>query len=228
MRLITAICCLLLLVGGATVISGCILLGVAASKLPARTVPQAYEGLGGHTAATWVWCDGAIDLDYPQLSLDVSTVLQKNLEAARDNGTSRQRRELENMRFTILPASVVKHQKRDPMLNMAPILDIAPRLDVDRLIYIEITRFTTQGGTAAGLRRGVAEYNLSVIEVDPQTDKATFGYQEQGISAVFPTFGPADGSTTLTNEEAYRGLVIQIGDRAALRFVSHPEPEPGQ
>jgi hypothetical protein len=209
------------------ILAGCQILGIAASKLPPPTVPQAYDGLGGHTAATWIWSDEGIDLDYPQLSLDLSTALQRNLEIARDKGSSRQKRELEGLSFSILPASVVKHQKRDPSLNMTPILHIAPRLGVERLIYIEIARFTTQGGTATGLRRGVAQFNLSVIEVDLQTKTASYGYQEQAIDVVYPSFGPVDGSTTLTHQEAYRGLVIGIADEAALRFVSHPQPEPG-
>ena len=218
---------LLAMVLPAALLGGCQILGVVASRLPPATVPQAYEGLGGHTAAIWIWSDGAIDLDYPQLSLELSSALQKNLETARDKGSSRQKRELDGLKFTILPASVVKHQKRDPSLNLQPILQIAPKLEVERLIYIEFARFTTQGGSAAGLRRGVAYFNLSVVEVDLQTKTARFGYQEQGINITYPDFGPADGSTTLTDKEAYHGLVVGIADEVALRFVSHPEPEPG-
>ena len=131
---------------------GCQVLGIIASKAPAPTVPPAYDGLAGQTAAVWVWVDPAIDLDYPRLSLDLASRIQSNLEKARDEGSGRQRKELEGLQFTIVPESIVKYQKRDPTLNMRPITSIAPRLDVDRLIYVEVMDFTTQGGAAPGGR----------------------------------------------------------------------------
>lgn len=206
-------------------LAGCQVLGIIASKAPARTVPAAYDGLAGKTAAVWVWVDPAVDLDHPRLSLDVASRLQKNLEQARDEGNRRQRRQLEGLRFPILPESIVKHQKTDPMLNLSPILQIAPRLEVQRLIYVEVVRFTTQGGAAAGLYRGVANLNISVVEIDPQTREARFGYQEQGVSVAFPPGGPEEGSSTISPQAVYQGTVQRIADAAALRFVPHPEEE---
>jgi hypothetical protein len=204
---------------------GCQLLGIAASKMPAATVPPAYEGLKGQSVAVWVWVDPGVDLDYPTLSLDVATRLQNDLLSARDQGNRRQKGELAGVTFPIEPASVVKYQKRDPMLNMTPITQLAPRLEVTRLIYVEIMDFTTQGGAAAGLLRGLADVNVSVIEVDPATKLAKPGYEEQGISFTFPPGLGEEGSSSLTERTVYLGLVQQVADGAALRFVSHPEPE---
>ena len=125
----------------------------------------------------------------------------------------------------IEPASVVKYQKRDPMLNTVPITQIAPRLDVERLIYVEVMDFTTHGGAAAGLLRGVAEVNLSVVEVDPVTKVARMGYEEQGMGFVFPPGSREEGSSTITEQAVYQGLVMHVADQAAVRFVSHPEPD---
>lgn len=205
--------------------SGCTLLGIAASRAPPRTVPPAYDELAGNSTAVWVWVDSAVDLDYPRLSLDVATRIQKNLEEARDRGNKRQKKELQGLSFPIEPASIVKYQKRDTTLNIAPILQVAPRLDVQRLIYIEVPRFTTQGGAAPGLLRGSAEISISVVEVDLQTKQARMAYQEQGLRLAFPPDGPAQGSSTLNERNVYQGLALRIADEASLRFVSHPEPE---
>jgi hypothetical protein len=215
----------LLLLGLSLLAGGCQLLGIVASKAPARTVPAAYEGLAGKTTAVWIWVDPAVDLDYPRLSLEVATRLQRNLETVRDRGNRRQKRELEGTIFPISPASVVKYQKRDPGLNMTPITQIAPRLEVQRLIYVEIMDFTTQGGAAAGLLRGMATVNISVIEVDPRTKAARPGYEEQGVRLVFPPGSNEEGSSTLTAQAVYQGLVMQLADEASLRFISHPEPD---
>src|SRR5687768_5295364 len=79
--------------------SGCQLLGIAASKMPARTVPAAYDGLAGQRTGVWVWVDPAVDLDYPRLSLDIATRLQTNLEGARDAGSAK--KELAGVSFPI-------------------------------------------------------------------------------------------------------------------------------
>lgn len=215
--------CLVLISAGAT--SGCALLGLAASRAPPRTVPPAYDRLAGNSTAVWVWVDAAVDLDYPRLSLDVATRIQKNLEDARDRGNNRQKKELEGMSFPIEPASIVKYQKRDTTLNMAPILQVAPKLDVQRLVYVEVPRFTTQGGAAPGLLRGVSEISISVVEIDRQTKQARMGYQEQGLRLAFPPDGPAQGSSTLDERSVYQGLALRIADEASMRFVSHPEQE---
>ena len=203
--------------------SGCQLLGIAASKLPPPTIPAAYDNLAGQRTAVWVWVDPAVDLDYPRLSLDVATGLQRNLETARDTGGAKE--ELAGVSFPIQPASIVMYQKRDPMLNMAPITQVAPQLDVERLIYIEITSFTTQGGAAAGLLRGVAGLNISAIEIDLVEKTAHEAYQEQGIELIFPPGEREEGSSSLTERIVYQGLVRRIGDQAALRFVPHTQEE---
>src|SRR5690606_2646646 len=116
-----------------------------------------------------------------------------NLEKARDDGSGRQRKELKGLTFAIVPESIVKYQKRDPTLNLMPITSIAPKLDVDRLIYVEVMDFTTQGGAAPGLFRGEAEVNISVVEVDAGRENAAVAFQEQGLKLIFPDFGPSEG-----------------------------------
>ena len=222
-----------LILAAALLCGGCNLLGVIAAKSPPPVVPAAYDGLAGQRVAVWVWVEPGAEIDYPALSLQLATRLQQNLEAARDKGPGRARRNLKETTFPIRPESIERHQNNNPMLGSMPITQIAPRLDVDRVIYVEITRFTTQGGAAAGLYRGVATMNISVVEAPPapatpgttRPAEGTIAFQDQNIQVAFPRRGPAEGSSTLRAGDAYQGLVLEIADAAARRFVAHQAEE---
>ena len=211
-------------------VAGCVILGAAASKLPAPTVPAAYDGLAGHTAAIWVWVDPAAALDYPTLSLEIATDLQKRLETARDLGGRRQRKQVEGLSFPYPPASIVRYQVQNPTLNAMAIRDLAPRIGVDRVIYVELAHFTTKGGAVSGLLRGVAELNIDLVEVEgggpaatrpAAGDPATVAFTEQGIRVAFPTKGPSEGTNRITERQVYAGTVDAVAAAVADRFLPH-------
>ena len=213
--------CLALLV--LLVASGCQLLGVAAAKAPPPTVPAAYDELTGKTAAVWVWVDPAVELDYPDLSLQLATQLQDRLETARDDGSGRQQEELAGLTFPIAPASIVRYQKNDPVVRQTPIRELAPRLEVDRVIYVEVVDFTTQGGAAGGLWRGEAAVNLFVLGVEDATATAVF--EDPDIKVAFPPDAPEEGVGNLGAQRTYVGLVNQLAETLSLRFLSHPSED---
>lgn len=216
---------LIILLLAALMTGGCALLGVAAAKAPPPTVPAAYDDLAGHTAAVWVWADPRIDLDYPSLWLEVATRLQRTLEAARDAGTARQRRELEALEFTIKPESFGRY-KDDPAIRMTSARTLAARLGVERVIFVEIVEFATQGGMAAGLWRGEATVNVQVFAVDPETREAELVFDDPNRRIAFPdTDSVVPGGTRLGPDATYAGLVLQIADEVARRFLSHPAEE---
>ena len=216
-------------------VGGCVILGAAASKLPAPIVPAAYDDLAGKSVAVWVWVDPAVDLDYPTLSLELATAIQSGLEAARDVGSRGQQRALEETTFPIEPRSIVRYQKNDPLLNTLPVRDLAPRLGVERVIYVEVADFTTQGGAVVGLNRGTAEVGVTVVEIDAPvvggtSDKARVGvvetaYAEGGLELAFPP-GAAEGSNRLTPRQTYEGTLAEIAGTVVRKFIPHPqEPE---
>ena len=214
--------------------SGCVALGAAASKLPPPTVPAAYDGLAGQTAAVWVWVDPAADLDYPTLSLEVATAVQKRIETARDLGSRRQRKQVEGTSFPYPPSSIVRYQKQDPALNALPIRELAPRIGVERVLYVEVADFTTNGGAVSGLLRGVAELNINLVETDGRPATATrpatgepakIAFVEQGIRVSFPPKGPSEGSNLLNERQVYAGTVDAIAAAVADRFLPHASEE---
>lgn len=206
----------------AVMLGGCAILGVAAAKAPPPTVPAAYDDLTGHTAAVWVWVDQRIDLDYPSLWLEVGTRLQKTLETARDAGSARQQRELEGLDFKVKAASFARY-KDDPAIRMTSARTLAPRLGVERVIFVEIVGFATEGGMTAGMWRGEATVNVQVFAVDPKSGEAELVFDDPNRRIAFPDAdGVVPGGTRLGADRTYTGLVLQIVHDVAERFLSHP------
>ena len=220
---------------------GCNVVGWTASALPPPVVRPAYDGLVGETAAVVVWADDAVDINHPSLTVQVGQRVQRNLTQARDDGGNAAKRSLEGTSFPYPPESYVAYFKEDPTLAMTPIETLAPRFGARRVIYVEIGKFTTRGGAAAGLVRGVAEVNLVVYEVEepvtrdnPEGSVAqTFDagsnarevYRESGLEIVFPENVPDEGSNRITPDYAYRGLVALMADTVSKRFVPHHAEE---
>lgn len=223
----------------AAVCAGCNVLGVAASAMPPPTVDAAYKGLANESVAVVVWAPQEIDLDFPALSQQVGMRLQSNLESARDAGGKRAKIRLEGATFPYPASSFVAYFKEDPTLAMMPTADFAPLTGARRVIYVEISEFTTHGGAASGLVRGAAEINLAVYEVEnPVTlsagqspaDSASASrgvevYRDAAIQIAYPPDGPEEGSTQLDARQAYAGLIVEIADTIAKRFVPHQEEQ---
>ncbi len=224
-----------------TAAAGCNVIGWTASALPPPTVRPAYDGLQGETTAVVVWADDAVDINHPSLTVQVGQRIQRNLAQARDSGGNAAKKALEETSFPYPPESYVAYFKEDPTLGTVPIEDLAPRFGARRVIYIEIDTFTTRGGAAAGLVRGVADVNLVVYEVDepiirenPEgslaqgsggTDAAREVFREGGLKIVFPENVPEEGSNRITSDYAYRGLVALMADTVSKRFVPHHAEE---
>ena len=130
---------------------GCNVAGFAAAALPPPTIEASYQDLGGHSAAVIVWAAPEIQADYPALTRQIGQRLQTYLETARDDGNRTTRDALEGMSFPLPSSSYVRAFKNDPTLAYAPPEEIASLAGAERVVYVEITRFTTGGGAAAGL-----------------------------------------------------------------------------
>ena len=210
---------LCLLAGVALAQGGCSIFGLAASAMPEPDVPAKYTGLKGQSVAVMVWADRGVQIDYPALRLDVATGIQGKIQQARNTG----RGELKNMKFPYPAASVVRFQEDHPDWQEQPITDVARRLGVDRLIYVEIEDLRTRADETMDLYRGTAVASLKVIEVDRDADTAKAGYEESSIGAAFPPSAPPEGFPGLGDERVYRGTVDRLTTFLAVRFFGHPK-----
>ena len=219
--------------------AGCNVLGVAAAALPPPTVEAAYGGLAQRETAVIVWASPEVDVDNPGLTVQVGKRIESNLKTASTSGGRGAKKVLEGVSFPYPTESYARYLRQDPTLGTLPPSDLAARASTERVIYVELYNFTTRGGSAQSLVRGVADANLVVFEIDNPVRAAADTpslsgrepasvrevYREAAIRVTFPEKGPEDGSNTLSPQRAYSGLIMGVADAVSKRFVPHAAPE---
>jgi hypothetical protein len=199
--------------------SGCQLLGLAAYTAPDPTVGPKYKGLAGEKGAVMVWADNATSIDWPHLQLDVARGITARLEDAAKK--PKQYPELKGTVFAA-PESVVRFQRDHPESAVQSVTDVAPRLDLTRLIYIEIQQFSTRPEESQELYRGSLVGNLKVVEVLNGRAKVT--YTEENIKTTYPEKSPEEGVPAGSDIQMYEKTLEVFSEQIANRFMTHVEP----
>ena len=167
--------------------------------------------------AALVWVPRGLEVDYPALRLDLTSGIQGRLKRAQAAG----RGELKSATFPHAPASLVRFQEDHPELERSPIVSVAPRLGVRRLIYVELENLQTRSDQAVELYRGSATVALRVVEVENGTAKVA--YEESGLTITYPPTAPAEGIPGAGDGRIYRGTVDLLSNVIAQRFYAHPK-----
>lgn len=197
--------------------TGCSVIGVAANAMPEGNVPARYANLRAHSVATLVWVPRGLETDYPALRLDLTSSVQGRLQRAQDAG----RAELKASTFPHAPASLVRFQEDHPELERTPIVNVAPRLGVERLIYIEVENFQTRSDQAVDLFRGSATASLRVVEIEG--GQAKVAYEESGLTVTFPPTARSEGVPNAGDARISRGTIDLLSTVIARRFYAHPK-----
>lgn len=208
-KLVIAAC-----LGGVSLLSGCAVLGIAASAIPQPPVPASVV-LANNTVGIMVWCDRGLRVDWPSLQKDIGAGVQTRLLESQKNKAD----ELENVTFPFPAESFVRWQKDHPGYEAEPITEVATRLHVSRLIYIELDSLSTRTSLAMAMYRGTASATLKVIEVNNGVAKISY---EEKISVHYPKHSTDEGSPDGNDSRMYVGTVTELADQIALRFVEHP------
>src|SRR5690242_3417648 len=140
---------------------GCTVLGVLANAAPPPTVAAKYKGLSKQTVGVMVWTDRAMSIDWPNLQLNLSQSIQTRLQ-----NTAKKKdhpKELEGTKL-VAAESVVRFQHDHPETETDAITDVAPRMNLTRLIYLEVEKFETRPAESVELYRGTLTANLKVLE----------------------------------------------------------------
>jgi hypothetical protein len=208
------ICGLALLLDG-----GCAALGVAAHAMPPPTILPSYNGLAGKSVGVMVWADRGVRIDFPTIQVDLANAIQSRLKKAAPDT-----KQLKGTTFPVEPASIVRYQQNHPEIEGAPIASVAPKLGVDRLIYVEIEVFSTRSDLTVDLFRGTASATVKVLEV---TDgKVKSGYEESAIEVHYPPKAPREGIPNAGDYRIYTGTIDALATQIANRFLPHTEEEP--
>ncbi|HEX4055596.1 MAG TPA: hypothetical protein VHX86_15130 [Tepidisphaeraceae bacterium] len=194
--------------------SGCEVVGVAANIVGPGDVPAAYAGLKGQRVAVVVWADPAVMMDHPRISADVATSLQHKFQQAQDAGVN----ELKGTKF--LPTNqILRFQDAHPELQSDSAEQIALRLPVTRLVYVEVVSFSLHPNDSPDLSRGEAAANVKVIEVTNHKAKAT--YENDEISCAYPPNSPPEGLPNLDEQTVYHKSVDAMTTEVAKLFMSY-------
>lgn len=207
---------LIALMSPSVIAGGCAVLGIAAQAVPEGDIRARYSGLAGHSVGVLVWAPRGIEIDFPTLRLDLTAGIQGRFQQAQKAG----REELKTARFPHAPASLVRFQEDHPELEQAPIASVAPRLGVERLIYVEVDNFQTRSDQAVDLFRGSASASIKVVEVAP--GGAEVAYEESGLTVTYPPSAPPEGMPGLGDARVYRGTAALLAQAVAERFYTHP------
>ena len=197
--------------------AGCSVLGVAANAMPEADIPARYGDLHGHSVAALVWVPRGLEVDYPSLRLDLVAAIQGRLQRAQAAG----RGELKSATFPHAPASLVRFQEDHPELERSPIVTVAPRLGVQRLIYVEVENLQTRSDQSVELYRGSATVSLRVVEV--AGGQAKVAYQESGLTITYPPTARSEGVPGVGDARIYRGTIDLLSTVITQRFYAHPK-----
>ncbi len=198
--------------------------GLVAQAIP-RNVDAAYKGLAGQQVVVMVWADPGVRLDNPLLQEDVAAAVQDKLikVQAEEHPDA-----LKGATFPVATAVVVQTQQDHPEWENLPATAVAEQLKGSRLIYVEVTDFSTRSDASQELYRGTMSAHLSVVEMtDAGPDKATakVAYDGGTIKVVYPKDSATnkDGTPIGRDSVFAEKTVEKFADDLSKRFYLHEE-----
>lgn len=206
----------LLLAPALCVPTGCPAIAVIAAKQRVMVKPT-YTGFRDQTVGVMVWADRGMRNDHGAIQIDIARGIDGKLKTSQKAGAE----ELKGTTFPNErgPDAMLNYQRNYPGAADS-ILDVAPRLGVSRLIYVEVGDFELHPENVPELFRGHLSGNLQVIEI--VNGKARAAFSEQ-IMVDFPENAPPEGTPNGTEASIYRGTVEAFTLVAARKFVTFEE-----
>lgn len=203
------------LITGLMMTSGCAAIGFigAMAKSYEQTgtseIPAKYEGLEGKTFAVIVAADRSIQSDNPEIVPLMTNEVTRRLS--------------DNCGATgVVPAAeVLRFQYQRPgWITMTP-TDLAKELEVERLVYIDLTDFALTDPGNPYLWNGTASVTVQVLETEGSLGD-TFAYRE----TLRVTYPEQEGLSPMQipGETVRLELSRRIISRAAWLFFAHEEP----
>jgi hypothetical protein len=104
-----------------------------------------------------------------------------------------------------------------------PPKDLAARLGVTRVIYIEITDFALHSPESPDVFKGTVAANVQVLEVTPGPTKvATIAYSDPNLDINYPKESAGVPFEDATPGKVYQKTVDEFTTDLALKFFKHP------
>ena len=226
MRLRPRVFCLPLFVLLCVLQCGCTVLGVAAYKLkPPETIKPKYTNLVNQTVGVMVWADQGVRIEWPTLQLDIANGVDHKLRAQTvDDKGKPKAKTLLGVTYPYPPASFVRYQQDHPETQAMTITDFAAKLDVNRLIYVELEDFATRAAQSVDLYRGHGKATVRVIEITPD-GKASVAYTWENIEVFYPPKAPPEGIPNAGDARIYGGTEDALSTEIAQLFFPYQVQE---
>jgi hypothetical protein len=198
-------------------LSGCAVIAQIFNASHPHTDPAQYPGLAGQNVAVMVWGqDEGIRNEWPRIQFDIA---QKVMAKLQQTQAEDQPAELKLTRFPVAAGSVIRFQEEHPELAAEAIENIAPRLGVSRLIYIEVTSFQTRSDASNDLYLGKLSGSVTVVEVTNKVGRRI--YTNDAMHIAFPRSSPVEGLPNIGDTNIYNGTIDGFATEVAKLFVTH-------
>ncbi len=211
-RLLMSLAMTVLCLAALPTLSGCAALGVAANATagPMKKVHVTadYTGLADKTVAIVIAADEFVLYRHPRAPLVVGQIVGGQIVA---NVTGAKLTD---------PADIVAFQRANPYWATLPYGDLAKRLGVERVIYIDLAEYSTHEPGNKELWQGVILANLGVIETDA-ANPDNFAYSNT-IRAVYPE-GREIGVANSDAGTIQLGMLQSFGQKVGWLFYDHDE-----
>jgi hypothetical protein len=183
---LAAACGLLLATG-----TGCKLMAYGATMWgtpPTRTIPAEWPHLAGKKVCVVVWAEMDTLFEYPFVQLEVARHIEDAMAPV-----------IERIRF-VPSQEVVDYQQRDAEWDRKPSAEIGAHFGADRVIFVELTQYTTREPDSPHLYRGRISGNVKVY--DPTYPTAGPLYRTT-VDTVYPPDTPGQyGSDDISIRKA--------------------------
>jgi hypothetical protein len=199
-----------------TALSGCAIFAQLAQAVP-QVKPATYKKLAGQSVAVIVCADDAIRIDNPRIQVDVAQMVMAKLAKSQKEDKPD---ELKLTRFPVAASSLARFQEENQS-SFDSMEEIAPKLGVSRVIYIEIRSFQTRSDVSNDLYRGSITGSVSVIEVTNGKGHAV--PVDEKIRVTYPRTSPDEGLPNIGDYPIYTGTLDGFTDEVCKRFLPHAD-----
>lgn len=191
--------------------SGCIFAPMlrSAELKGSHPVEAKYSGLTGKSFAVIVSADRLTQADFPELVGQLTTTISQRLAQFCDASG------------WVPPETVLAMQSRNPRWSVMRLDELCKELQVERLVFVDITEFRLVEPGNSYLWKAVAAGKVGVVEADG-SNPDNFAFQEQ-IRTTFPLTERAIGPAQISAAVVQVKLAKKFVDRAAWVFYPHEE-----
>ena len=215
--------------------TSCAVMGIFSQIAPVPEVQAAYKGLNAQTVGVMVWVDRSIRNDYPTLQMDIAKGITGQMVALSTpkNDKEKKKDEAKEFQFKELAYTqyrsameIIQYMENNPGLEGTASVDLAPKLGVSRVIYVQVFGFQTRPVESIDLYKGTLRARMEVLEVTGKSAadrQAKIVYVNPELVTVYPPRRPegiagedVNGKVIFDKTvEAFTSDVVQV-------FIPHP------